>query len=87
MERMPCHDPPASSLPAGLHLETSLSGLWADRQGLDLGQAEPCAATPRVSRAAGTVCATLGERIGKRREATTSATMARAARSSDVRIT
>jgi hypothetical protein len=37
MERMPCHDTPASSLPDWLHLEASPTGLWADRQGLALG--------------------------------------------------
>jgi hypothetical protein len=37
MERMPCHDTPASSLPDWLRLEASPTGRWADRQGLALG--------------------------------------------------
>jgi hypothetical protein len=36
-ERMPRNDERAPSLPARLHLEISLSGLWADSQGLDVG--------------------------------------------------
>jgi hypothetical protein len=36
MERMPRHVTPASSLPAGFHLEAPLSGLCPDREGLDL---------------------------------------------------
>ena len=37
MERMPRNDTRASSLPTWLRLENSLSGLWADRQGLVVG--------------------------------------------------
>lgn len=36
MERMPCNDTSASSLPTWLHLEASATGLWANRQGLAL---------------------------------------------------
>jgi hypothetical protein len=36
MERMPCNDTRASSLPTWLHLEASPTGLRADRQGLAL---------------------------------------------------
>ena len=42
MERMPGHYPFASSLRRWLRLETSLSGLWADREGLALGAAVFC---------------------------------------------
>ena len=51
MERMPCNDTRASSLRIWLHLEASLSGLWADRQGLALGPsaAQPCPPSMRRS--------------------------------------
>jgi hypothetical protein len=42
MERMPRNDTRASSLPTWLRLENSLSGLWADRQGLVVGPSVTC---------------------------------------------